>query len=81
MQKNYLNYSRFKDERCQRNTHEKKFQTHVYPREKILDPRRTHEENFGTNEAHTRKNFSPTKYPQEKILNPPQRDDMMARDP
>ena len=53
----------------------------MYPLEKMLDPRSTHEKNFGTNKARTRKNFSPTKYPQEKILNPPQHDGMMARDP
>ena len=66
-QKNCLNYSRFKDERCQRNTHEKKFQTHVYPREKILDSRSSHEKKIRTHDVPTRKNVGPTKYPQEKL--------------
>ena len=67
MQKNYLNYSRFKDERCQRNTHEKKFQTHVYLREKILDPRSTYEKKIRTHDVPTRKSYGPTKYPREKL--------------
>ena len=37
-----------------------------YPREKILDPRNTHEKKFGpTKEIPTRKNFKPVKSPRD----------------
>ena len=38
-----------------------------YQREKILDPRNTHEKNFWTHEISTRKNFEPTRRPREKF--------------
>ena len=41
-----------------------------YPREKIWDPRNTHEKKFGTHEIPTRKNLGPTKYRREKIWDP-----------
>ena len=45
-----------------------------YPREKIWDPRNTHEKKIGTHEIPTRRNFGPTKYPQ-------RHDGTMALDP
>ena len=39
-----------------------------YPREKILDPQNTHEEQIWTYETPTRKNLRTTKYPRENIL-------------
>ena len=66
-QKNCRNHSRFKDGRCQRNTHKKKFRTHVYLQEKILDPRSTHEKIIRIHNVPNRKTFGPIKYPREKI--------------
>ena len=79
--KKFLNYSRFKDERYQRNTHEKKIRSQVvptrktfgpttYPQENNSDQRSVHEKNFGTLEVPTRKTLGPTKYPWEKTSDP-----------
>ena len=49
---------------------EKKLGHMKYPRNKISDPRNTHEKKFWTNKIPTRKNFGVTKYIREKILDP-----------
>ena len=62
-----------------RNTHDRKFWTHEYPRENF-DSRNTHEKKFQTHEIPTKKNFGPKKYPREKILDSRNtHEDMMAR--
>ena len=54
---------------------------HELAREKILDPRITHEKKFLTHEIPTRRNFGSTKYPREKHSGPRWHNGTMTRDP
>ena len=51
-------------------SHDKKNGPTKNPREKVLDPRKTHEKKFCTHEIPTRKKFVPMKYQREKVLDP-----------
>ena len=51
-----------------RNIHdEKRFGPTKYPREKNLDPRKTHKKKYWTHKTPMRKKFANTKYPRQKI--------------
>ena len=52
------------------NSHEINFEPTKYPWEKRLDPPKTYEKKFWTDEIATRKHFEPTIHPQEKISDP-----------
>ena len=52
-----------------------------YSREKIWDPRNSHEKKIETDEILTGKYFGPTKYPREKFSDPLKHDGTVALDP
>ena len=59
----------------------KKLAPTKYPREKIEDPRNTHEKKFGTHKISTRKNSGPTNYARRHDGTRPPTRTTMARDP
>ena len=44
------------------------FELQYYPREKKLDPRNTHEKDFGSTKQPEKNHFEPTKYPRKRNL-------------